>query len=240
MLCSLGIFFSIGVFAGNNKEEDNIVRQCNEVKKNLSEGVGDMNYNKELSEAAEDMDIYTDEHNTIYCMENCKIISFMKTDSSLGDGVSLCDIEEEKDEDEIRKIADACIEDVFNGDDYQFKEMQYHDDTETYNALYYKYIGEYPTSDMVYVFVKKNGEIKAAGNVNRGLFDDISIETADRSAIENYVKNVMTEKHGKTVEYSIDSIMLDNESGVTRYVINVFYNLNENVVDSDIIYMDAD
>lgn len=230
VVCVIIGFSGIYVTADNNEEMVLINKQCQEVCQAMEEETDKMDYREELSN--DEMEVYKDENDVIYCMEDGEIISFLKMHSDRGVSRS-----RKKDVKELREIADACVSKMNESGEYVFYDMKYNSDTGFYDFSYYKYIDDYKTTDLIYLSLDEFGEVMSAGNPNKGKFDNVKIELPNMEIIESFTDEMMTNKFGTDIEYNIDNIFVNEIDSEIKLEIHIFYKNNSGFTDSEIIYM---
>lgn len=116
---------------------------------------------------------------------------------------------------QIETIAEEYLHTLSNSDRYILDECKYNEYRDTYRYYYYYHLGEYKTTDVVYIEIDKFGNIKSFAKPNEGLFDDINIELLSEAYIKEKAIE-MTQYNIENIDIIVDDIIIEKEETI-RY-----------------------
>lgn len=231
LLCVLGSGITAVSASGKLEKSNHIRKQMNIVSGFKETEIEELEENKRLS--SNDTKIYTDDENTVYCVEDGEVTGFVKKKN---------DKKVEKKQDaEIRIIADECMKELADGRTYTFSDMKYNEDTEMYSITYHKYIGEYKTADCIYLSLDAAGNLMAVNNPDKGEYDDVDVKCPTTEEINEFVKSKFAEKGLKVLGYSVKDLMIKKVDNQVKLEVVISYQKDiSNIEYSDILYYNID
>lgn len=230
--------FASCIYGTNAKEKTSqelyIEKQCIEMSEMFDKDVKSLKEEKELRESQE-CKTYSDDENTLYCVKENEIIGYMKDIDTID-----TNIKNKKNVKEIREIADNCMKELADGRIYKSYSFEYHEDTEMYYAVYYKYVNDFKTADKIYIYIDNMGNVIAAGNPNSGEFDDCVIKKSiSEDKIASYVEKTFDTRGMGEIYYKIEDVVIEKVNNDDKLAIYIEYTIPvETEVQSELLYMD--
>lgn len=183
-----------------NKSKVNIIKQFDKSKLIKSN----------LSSLQEEYDIYSDEKgNLVYYDEGENVVGYAVENSSEYIENNTMNVQS-LNERNVLDIANDYYNEIVDTNDYVYYTNYYTQDTGIYTVLYYKMLGGYRTSDVLFIQINNNQELVGYGCPMQNLFTEYTFDqdNVNVNKIEQYVEKEITSRYGLS-SYRITDYMFD-------------------------------
>lgn len=182
------------------------------------------------------VNVYTDADNNEYIFdENGVQVGYRKSVS----GIQMYSGKTGKiDLDEAVTIADNVLRSTIKTEqDYTMTDAQYLDDLEIYSITYHHIVDGYRTSDYAFMFISDKGELLSYAAPNVGSFANVVVPEIDRSEIERFVCEQITQANDY-VDCSVNDMMLIRKGDLLKLSVSYTVTMNDGSLFADTYIVD--
>lgn len=167
--------------------------------------------NEELSDSlGEKLKLYEDADNNYYIFnDEGDVVGYSANQSE--EAVSENDVNTKLIEKDIRSLSVEFLNNIVDdGSCYSLDNFSYIKDTEMYSVDFSYHLESYKTSDRVFMYIDKSGELVSFGNNNEGIFTNKSLSKENLEDVEDAIENELVSIYGSQLKnYSILDKVID-------------------------------
>lgn len=209
--------------------QSKIASETEELQKIMGVESSELEVNQQLS--SEENVVYEDKDNNLYEVQDEEITSFFSMEEDANSP--------ELSEEQIKAMAEEYLDTLAKADKYVLYNEKYNKYTETYRYYYYYYLGEYKTTDVVYIEIDKNGNIKSFAKPQEGVFENVDIKLLSKEEIETRaLENTYYNREAFNIH--VTDIIIEKEESVKYRVSLECKELNSDMVYTDVVYVKAE